>query len=254
MKHIAVRATFLVTLIPFVLALYVGCSDDKSSETEQSGGTAGTAVSSGQAGSGGLSPMATGGTSVSSNGGVGGLNPEAAGGAGVGGATGGKGGAAGSAGGAGGAVSMGGKGGAAVGGSGGVSAQGACNAGTCTGRCIGSTCGGTWTCEPLAACTSDIASYCGCDGKTFEGSSSCATKSFAYAGTCEAGAICDASKVLCKTLAPQCPTGQVPSVARTCWGPCVPLESCGCTVAADCPLPLQATCHVGKKRCGPFVQ
>jgi hypothetical protein len=70
----------------------------------------------------------------------------------------------------------------------------------------------------------------------------------------DAGAVsCDPRKILCKRLAPMCPEGQVPSVEGTCYGPCVPAESCVCGSAAECPDPDHVTCHLSQGRCGPYV-
>lgn len=47
-------------------------------------------------------------------------------------------------------------------------------------------CGIPWTCGPALGrpCTDDIAPYCGCDGQTFYGSSSCPPRPFAFRGAC----------------------------------------------------------------------
>jgi len=46
------------------------------------------------------------------------------------------------------------------------------------------------------------------------------------AGHCAVGFDCDAPKVLCNALPPQCEAGEVPSVNNLCWGPCVPASQC----------------------------
>lgn len=64
--------------------------------------------------------------------------------------------------------------------------------------CIGPEgCGVPWTCQPAAgrACTDDLAPFCGCDGTTFRGSSSCPERPFAHRGPCaepevDAGLFC----------------------------------------------------------------
>lgn len=64
---------------------------------------------------------------------------------------------------------------------------------------------------------------------------------------------CTPSKVLCRRRAPECPAGEVPSVAGSCFGPCVPIARCACTEATQCPQPEQHTCWK-KQHCGPFVR
>jgi hypothetical protein len=103
----------------------------------------------------------------------------------------------------------------------------------------------------MVACSAVATQYCGCDGKTFTGSS-CAQHAFRFKGACEAGVSCDTSKVLCKIATPICPTGQVVSVNGSCYGPCVPVETCACAAPADCPDPGTTTCHMSTMRCGPL--
>lgn len=64
---------------------------------------------------------------------------------------------------------------------------------------------------------------------------------------------CDPTKILCRRAAPDCPEGQVPSVSGTCYGPCVPVDSCACTQASECPDHDKYTCHMSAKHCGPYV-
>jgi hypothetical protein len=145
-----------------------------------------------------------------------------------------------------------------VGGMAGNVATGPCHTTACMGTCragaANAGCSGTWTCDTQPqACTSDIAEYCGCDGKTFTTSGSCPNRAFAHRGACDTGADCDARKVLCKSLPPMCPTGRVSSVFGTCWGPCVPIDQCACAGPMDCPEPNKYTCQMSKKRCTPFL-
>ncbi len=62
--------------------------------------------------------------------------------------------------------------------------------------CMGSPgCGIPWRCEPAQPCTADIAQFCGCDGVTFTGSSSCPGRPFRSVGPCpgrDAGVACRA--------------------------------------------------------------
>jgi hypothetical protein len=64
---------------------------------------------------------------------------------------------------------------------------------------------------------------------------------------------CDPRKVLCKAAQPLCPENQVPSVNGSCYGPCVPLESCACSAAEECPFNDRYTCWQ-RKHCGPYVR
>jgi hypothetical protein len=154
---------------------------------------------------------------------------------------------------------MGGAGGGTAGAGGGTAGAGGSGGGkvcvdvACAGACEGSACDGAWTCDTQVACSALATQYCGCDGKTFTGSS-CAQRAFMFRGSCEAGVSCDTSKVLCKIATPLCKTGFVPSVNDvSCYGPCVPVEMCACAKPADCPNPDTTTCHMNTMRCGPYV-
>jgi hypothetical protein len=70
---------------------------------------------------------------------------------------------------------------------------------------------------------------------------------------CVAATSCDPAKILCKRAAPQCPEFQVPSVEGSCYGPCVPVDSCVCSNASQCPNHDSFTCHMSAGRCGPYV-
>jgi hypothetical protein len=73
------------------------------------------------------------------------------------------------------------------------------------------------------------------------------------AGGSDAGLLdCDPGKVLCKRAAPECAFGEAPQVIEHCYGECVKVERCGCSMAAQCPQPEQYTCW-SKRHCGPFV-
>ncbi len=69
----------------------------------------------------------------------------------------------------------------------------------------------------------------------------------------EATLDCDPGKIRCRRATPQCPEGQVPSVAGSCFGPCVAVAKCACSAAAQCPQSDKNTCH-GSKHCGPYVR
>jgi hypothetical protein len=64
---------------------------------------------------------------------------------------------------------------------------------------------------------------------------------------------CDHRKITCRRAEPECPVMQVPRVDGTCFGECVPIMECGCTVAEDCPHEESYTCHRSAMRCGPYV-
>lgn len=64
---------------------------------------------------------------------------------------------------------------------------------------------------------------------------------------------CDLRKVTCRVAQPICPENQVPSVDGSCFGACVPIESCACSVAQDCPFEERYTCWQ-RKHCGPYVR
>ncbi len=45
-------------------------------------------------------------------------------------------------------------------------------------------CDKTWTCKPSPPCTRDLRTYCGCDGKTFQGSGSCPGQKYKKKSAC----------------------------------------------------------------------
>ncbi len=68
------------------------------------------------------------------------------------------------------------------------------NACTSTADCLAGTvclggegCGVPWTCQPALGrpCTADYVAFCGCDGNTFYGSSTCPDRPFARRGACD---------------------------------------------------------------------
>ena len=64
---------------------------------------------------------------------------------------------------------------------------------------------------------------------------------------------CDQRLVLCRVAPPTCPQMQVPSIDGSCYGPCVPIDTCVCQAAEDCPDANEYTCHRSQGRCGPYV-
>lgn len=88
-----------------------------------------------------------------------------------------------------------------------------------------------WRCVPATACTPDIARFCGCDGVTFEGSSTCAGRPYRAFGRCPAadgGTSC----------APMDAVGEglCDGYFGVAWNgsACVSITGCRC-VGADCP-------------------
>jgi hypothetical protein len=58
-------------------------------------------------------------------------------------------------------------------------------------------------------------------------------KATCVVGQCVAGFSCDSTQVLCKSVPPQCPAGELPIVSGACWqGGCVAAEQCASV--ADC--------------------
>lgn len=64
---------------------------------------------------------------------------------------------------------------------------------------------------------------------------------------------CDPRKLRCRRAAPECTEGQVPSVAGSCFGECVPIEACRCTGPEECPLNEQYTCLLSAQHCTPYL-
>jgi len=58
---------------------------------------------------------------------------------------------------------------------------------------------------------------------------------------------------MCKRVAPECGSFEVPSVENTCYGPCVKIERCACQTAEQCPDSDQFTCW-SRTHCGPYVR
>jgi hypothetical protein len=213
------------------LALASGCSGNANfgrdgaagASTSGAGGTAGsggTSVTGGQGGATTGGTAGSGGTSVT--GGQGGVTTGGT--AGSGGATGG---------------------------------QSACSptAPCATGLCVGASCGSGWTCVvDDRTCATNLADYCGCDGVTFQDSSTCPTRPYAYRGACGQGTNCDPRDVVCNTLPPTCGQLQVPRVVGDCYdGSCVPIDQCLCTVAEECPDRSQYTCFLSANHCTPYL-
>lgn len=102
------------------------------------------------------------------------------------------------------------------------------------------------TCLPASSrfCADDAVAWCGCDGRTFYGSSTCPPQRYAARGACgttDAGAPsvdCDPSHTVCAIGGGPCPAGQVRSVVRGCFGYCVYFAACApirCVPGTRCP-------------------
>ena len=149
--------------------------------------------------------------------------------------------------------------GAAAGGArpeGGASGRG--SGGRSSGASGGGASGGSSACPPECFVANQCVTTCG-QTPTSYGCCPCPA-GMVNALTCApvsdagAGAVsCDTRSVLCKRLAPTCAPGEVPSVVGQCYGPCVKIDACACTIADECPNPDEYTCHLSQKRCGPFV-
>jgi hypothetical protein len=115
------------------------------------------------------------------------------------------------------------------------------------GDCKGSSCDQSWFCLSHFAphpCPFDLVPYCGCDGKTYYFPSTCPEVPYEHAGECGDGVNCDPNDVRCSQPEPNCGEGRVASVVGGCYGPCVPITSCRCAFAFECP-------HIEKYDCGP---
>ena len=77
---------------------------------------------------------------------------------------------------------------------------GACDDGSdcASGLCEGQGCGaaGGHCADPARVCTADVVAYCGCDGVTFDGSSSCPGRRYASTGACAAAGLPDGAACL----------------------------------------------------------
>lgn len=128
----------------------------------------------------------------------------------------------------------------------------------CEGACTGRSCSANWFCVADAPCTDDIATFCGCDGTTFTGSSSCPSRPYVSTGPCPGreGLSCDPREISCRIPTPECEPGSVPEVTEdgSCWTlRCVDIGECGCSSPAECPDPDNYTCRNDTNRCTPFL-
>ncbi len=95
-------------------------------------------------------------------------------------------------------------------------------------------CDTIWTCVPVRGCTADLSPFCGCDGATFESSSTCVGRPYQHRGACSGAS--DGG------VAPACAPQDASADGRCdlflgyAWNgrTCVGLGGCRC-VGADCP-------------------
>lgn len=88
-------------------------------------------------------------------------------------------------------------------------------------------CGVTWTCSTgPVGCTADVANFCGCDGRTFQGSSSCPGQLFRHRGRCESA---DAGAPACAPVDARA-EGACDLFLGYVWNgrQCAPLSGCRC--------------------------
>lgn len=117
-------------------------------------------------------------------------------------------------------------------------------------------CATPWSCRPATGrfCPDDAVAYCGCDMRTFYGSSRCPPRPYASTGACgdaDAGAErydCAPDHTTCGGVPPTCPPGQVLRVEAGCWTTCVDFARCA-PIACD-PALSRPQCPTGT-RCGP---
>lgn len=85
------------------------------------------------------------------------------------------------------------------------------------GECVGPIgCGVPWTCQPRSGrvCTGDLAPYCGCDGRTFRGSSSCPPGPYLHVGPCDTPPPLDGGVVT--PMGCELPDGRICPLNDTC--------------------------------------
>ncbi|MDZ4695506.1 MAG: hypothetical protein SGI86_10165 [Deltaproteobacteria bacterium] len=237
-----VLTTFSLLLwVPLACSTADSALDPNPTGGNTAGGATGTSVVTG----GTLGE--TGGTA---SGGVLGMGAAAAGGSASGGSA--TGGSASGGSGAGGKSPV---GGGTAGSSGGSTGTTPCSSSNCKGVCVAQDeggCSGVWKCvNDPGICTTDIAPFCGCDGKTFSSSSSCVANAWSHRGSCEAGVDCDPGKITCRRATPSCPAGYVPSVVGSCYGPCVRMQECTCKSSDQCPAKPSACSQVSNRCVAP---
>lgn len=96
-------------------------------------------------------------------------------------------------------------------------------------------CGVTWTCQggPIG-CTADVADFCGCDRRTFQGSSSCPGQPFLHRGRCES---VDAGVRSCDIRGVTCPVNTTCQIDRCTVCRCSAALQVQCSLIAGCTPP-----------------
>jgi hypothetical protein len=101
-----------------------------------------------------------------------------------------------------------------------------------TTTCSGGDCPNQFVCveDPLASGRNMCTGLSACDAATVcpEGFV-CGSE-----GNCTPDKVACVGDVLCPAIVPPCPAGLTHSIVDECFGPCVPLESCGCASDSDC--------------------
>jgi hypothetical protein len=140
------------------------------------------------------------------------------------------------------------------GGAGGSTANGGSSGGTgtggaptCPGECLVAN-------ECVARCGDTPESFgcCPCPSDMID-ARSCMAIDAGGSGGSPGTVSCDPKRVLCKIATPSCPDLYVPSVVGSCYGPCVPIDTCPCAQASDCPDSNQYTCLMSKGTCTPYL-
>ncbi|MEZ4390527.1 MAG: hypothetical protein R3A48_05480 [Polyangiales bacterium] len=118
-------------------------------------------------------------------------------------------------------------------------------------------CGVTWTCSSgPVGCTADIANFCGCDGRTFQGSSSCPGRNYEHRGPCES---VDAGAPVCVIRGVACPVNATCDIDRCVRCRCAAdlTVSCevtpGCSVTPDAGAPCAPVQAMGEGGCERFL-
>lgn len=124
------------------------------------------------------------------------------------------------------------------------------------GLCMGPEgCGVPWTCRvgPIG-CTADVATFCGCDGFSFTGSSSCPGRPYARRGPCPDF---DAGVRTCTIRGVQCPANSTCQIDRCTICRCDANLTASCAVSPSCTIDAGPSCAAqdarGEGLCDAFL-